>query len=149
MLFCLCVDPTDESEQVGASGSLEGHAHSRPDATSGDIQDKRQGLLTWVCTHKDTPLQKKKRGVKPRRVLEIKEAQVSKDVSVIINTSDIFKVCHVVVVELTRSSVQHVSAIVVCFICTSFYFLYFLWCHLISANEDVESVTVTSFQVTH
>lgn len=46
MGVCVCVDPPDESQQVGASGSLEGHAHSRPDATSGDIQDKRQSLLT-------------------------------------------------------------------------------------------------------
>lgn len=69
-LFCLCVAPTDESEQVGASGSLEGHAHSRPGATSGDIQDKRQGLLTRACTHKVTPLWKEERGAKPRPVCQ-------------------------------------------------------------------------------
>lgn len=58
---------------------------------------------------KATPLQKKKSGVKPRLVCQ-RLAQVSMDASVIIITADILKVCHVVVAELTRSGVQHVSA---------------------------------------
>lgn len=36
------VDPADESEQVGTSGSLEGRTNSRSDAASGDVQSKRQ-----------------------------------------------------------------------------------------------------------
>ena len=41
----VCVDPANESKQVRASGSLEGYAHWRPDATPGDIQSKGQYRL--------------------------------------------------------------------------------------------------------
>lgn len=50
----MCVDPTDESGQVGASGPLEGHAYSGPDTTSRDVQDKGQGLMARACTREAT-----------------------------------------------------------------------------------------------
>lgn len=84
---------------------------------------------------KVTPPPKKKSGVKPRLVCQ-RLAQVSMDASVIIITADILKVCHVVVAELIRSCVQHVSTWVVCFIWTNVFFCHFLWCHLIWANDD-------------
>lgn len=91
--ICPCVDPADESEQVGASGSLEGHAHSRPDATSGDIQDKRQGLLIPIrCFPVPKPVShirsypRRKLGPAQASVFYAKVAQVSMDTSVRIFT---------------------------------------------------------------
>lgn len=46
LFLCWRIDPEDESEQVRASGSLKRHANRRPDSTSGNIQSKRQHILT-------------------------------------------------------------------------------------------------------
>lgn len=55
MFVCVCVDAdfADESEQIGASASLEGHAYRGPDAAPEDLQGKEQILTMHNRTNKE------------------------------------------------------------------------------------------------
>lgn len=50
---CVGADFADESEQIGASASLEGHAYRGPDAAPEDLQGKEQVLTMQARTNQE------------------------------------------------------------------------------------------------